>query len=175
MSNGSSRIPGFYRLPVDERRRLLRMFADLSAEDMRTLDDGGIDTAVADRVVENAVGIYALPLGVGLNFVINGREYLVPMAVEEPSVIAAASNAARMVREGGGFIADADEPVMTAQIEIMGVRDPGAAAARIDAASLELIALAHATLPRLVDRGGGARALEVRTFPDRVIAHVHID
>ncbi len=175
MSKPSSRIPGFYRLPVDERRKLLRLSVDLSEQDMRTLDDGGIDTAVADRVVENAVGVYALPLGIGLNFVINGRDYLVPMAVEEPSVIAAASNAARMVREGGGFVADADDPVMTAQIEIVGVDDPDAAKARLEAASAELLALAHATLPRLSDRGGGARELEVRTLPGRVIVHVHID
>jgi len=175
MSNGSSRIPGFYRLPVTERRRLLRLHADLSEQDMRTLDGGGIDTAVADRVVENAVGVYALPLGIGLNFVVNGRDVLVPMAVEEPSVIAAASNAARMVREGGGFVADADDPVMTAQIEIVGVDDPDAARKRVEAASAELLALAHATLPRLADRGGGARELEVRTHPDRVIVHVHID
>src|SRR6187549_877871 len=175
MSNGSSRIPGFYRLPVNERRKLLRLAADLSEQDMRTLDDGGIDTAVADRVVENAVGVYALPLGVGLNFVVNGRDVLVPMAVEEPSVIAAASNAARMVREGGGFVADADDPVMTAQIEIVGVDDPEAARKRVEAASAELLALAHATLPRLADRGGGARELEVRTHPGRVMVHVHID
>ena len=175
MSNGSSRIPGFYRLPVTERRRLLRLHADLSEQDMRTLDGGGIDTAVADRVVENAVGVYALPLGIGLNFVVNGRDVLVPMAVEEPSVIAAASNAARMVREGGGFVADADDPVMTAQIEIVGVDDPDAARKRVEAASAELLALAHATLPRLADRGGGARELEVRTHPGRVIVHVHID
>ena len=175
MSNGSSRIPGFYRLPVNERRRLLRLHADLSEQDMRTLDGGGIDTAVADRVVENAVGVYALPLGIGLNFVVNGRDILVPMAVEEPSVIAAASNAARMVREGGGFVADADDPVMTAQIEIVGVDDPDAARARVEAARDELLALAHATLPRLADRGGGARELEVRTLPGRVIVHVHID
>ena len=175
MSNSSSRIPGFYRLPVEERRRLLRLQADLSEQDMRTLDSGGIDTAVADRVVENAVGVYALPLGVALNFVVNGRDVLVPMAVEEPSVIAAASNAARMVREGGGFVAEADDPVMTAQIEIVGVDDPDGARARVEAASAELLALAHATLPNLADRGGGARELEVRTFPGRVIVHVHID
>jgi hydroxymethylglutaryl-CoA reductase len=142
MSNGSSRIPGFYRLPVDERRRLLRLHADLSEQDMRTLDGGGIDTATADRVVENAVGVYALPLGIGLNFVVNGRDVLVPMAVEEPSVIAAASNAARMVREGGGFVAEADDSVMTAQIEIVGVDDPDAARKRVEAASAELLALA---------------------------------
>src|SRR5205814_6075972 len=110
---------------------------DLSEQDMRTLDGGGMDTAVADRMVENAVGIYALPLGVGLNFVVNGRDVLVPMAVEEPSVIAAASNAARMVREGGGFVADADDPVMTAQIEIVDLADPDASAARLKAAGGE--------------------------------------
>src|SRR5262249_52384546 len=175
MSTTSSRIPGFYRLSVDERRQILRLRADLTEQDLRTLDGGGIDTAVADRGGENAVGVYALPLGGGLNFMVDGREVLVPMAVEEPSVIAAASNAARMVREGGGFVAEADDPVMTAQIEIVGVDDPDAARARLEAASGELLALAHATLPRLADRGGGARELEGRTPPRRVIRHVHID
>jgi hydroxymethylglutaryl-CoA reductase len=97
------------------------------------------------------------------------------MAVEEPSVIAAASNAARMVREGGGFVAEADDPVMTAQIEIVDVADPEASVARLEAAAGELIDLAHATLPRLVDRGGGAREIEVRAHPRRVVVHVHVD
>src|ERR1700690_788175 len=175
MSNNGSRVPGFYRLSVDERRTELRLRADLTEEDMATLDRGGIDTAMADQMVENAVGIYALPLGVGLNFRVNGRDVLVPMAVEEPSVIAAASNAAKMVREGGGFLAEADDPVMTAQIEVVGVEDPEGAEARLQAASDELLALAHKALPRLADRGGGARALEVRAHPHRVIVHVHID
>jgi hydroxymethylglutaryl-CoA reductase len=173
--SSGSRIPGFYRLPVDERRRELRLRAELSADDLVTLDRGGLDVETADRVVENAIGVYALPLGVGLNFRVNGQDVLVPMAVEEPSVIAAASNAARMVREGGGFIAEADEPIMTAQIEVMGVDEPQAAKARLIEAGPELLALAHATLPRLADRGGGARELEVRTLPGRIIVHVHID
>jgi hydroxymethylglutaryl-CoA reductase len=175
MVNDGSRIPGFYRLSVDERRNLLRLRADLTEEDLATLERGGIDTATADRLVENVVGIYALPLGVGLNFRVNGRDVLVPMAVEEPSVIAAASNAARMIREGGGFTAEADDPIMTAQIEVVGVEDPEGVELRLEAATEELLALAHATLPRLADRGGGARALEVRTHPNRVIVHVHID
>jgi hydroxymethylglutaryl-CoA reductase len=173
-----SRIPGFYRLTIEERRKALRLGADLSGEDMDILDGGGIDATSADRIVENAVGVYALPLGVGLNFRINGRDVLVPMAVEEPSVIAAASNAARMVREGGGFVADADPPVMTAQIEVMGVVDAAAGRERIEAARDELLAMAHETLPRLAERGGGAQELEVRVdprCPDRVIVHVHID
>jgi hydroxymethylglutaryl-CoA reductase len=131
----------------------------------------------ADQVVENVVGVYALPLGIGLNFRVNGQDYLVPMAVEEPSVIAAASNAARMVREGGGFVAEADDPIMTAQVELVGVSDPEEARARIEREAEELLRVAHATLPRLAERGGGARGLEVRTGsdPGRVIVHVHID
>jgi hydroxymethylglutaryl-CoA reductase len=170
-----SRIPGFYRLSVAERRHQLRLRSDLSEEDLATWESGGLDTSTADEVVENVVGVYALPLGVGLNFRVNDQDYLVPMAVEEPSVIAAASNAARMVRQGGGFIAQADEPIMTAQIEIVGVSDPDAAQGRIEAAAGELLGMAHAALPRLSARGGGARELEVRALPGRVIVHVHID
>src|SRR3954469_16604948 len=132
-TNDGSRLPGFYKLSVDERRELLRHRADLSEQELETLDNGGLDTAAADRVRENVVAVYTLPLGLGLNFRVNGRDVLVPMAVEEPSVIAAASNAARMVREGGGFLAEADEPIMTAQIEVLGVSDPEAAKTRIDA------------------------------------------
>src|SRR3569623_2108930 len=176
----SSRIPGFYQLTIDERRQILRGRADLTEADLQALERGGIDPATADRVVENVVGVYALPLALGLNFVVNGEEGLVPMTVEEPSVVAAASNAARMVREGGGFQADADDPIMTAQIELLGVRDPAAARAAIEGARQELLATAGDTLPRLVARGGGPRGLEVRAGkhdghrPGRVIVHVHI-
>jgi hydroxymethylglutaryl-CoA reductase len=170
-----SRISGFYRLSVSDRRHELMLRADLSEEDMATLGRGGLDTSAADGLVENVVGIYALPLGMGLNFRLNGHDVLVPMAVEEPSVIAAASNAARMVREGGGFHAEADDPIMTAQIEVLGVADAAAARGRIEAARDELICLAQATLPRLAERGGGLRALEVRALSGRVIVHLHID
>jgi hydroxymethylglutaryl-CoA reductase len=174
-SSDGSRLPGFYKLSVDERREILRLRADLTEQDLATLEGGGLDTGAADRIVENAVGVYALPLGLGLNFRVNGRDVLVPMAVEEPSVIAAASNAARMVRQGGGFVAEADAPVMTAQIEIVDVADPEASVARLEAAADELLALAHATLPRLSERGGGAREIEVRARPRRVVVHVHVD
>jgi hydroxymethylglutaryl-CoA reductase len=177
MSEQGSRIPGFYRLTIEARRRELSERAELSIDDLHTLDLGGLDTRTADQVVENVIGVYTLPLGVGLNFRVNGRDYLVPMAVEEPSVIAAASNAARMVREGGGFQAEADDPIMTAQVELVGISDPEAAKARIEREAPELLRHAHAALPRLAERGGGPRELEVRTGidPGRVIVHVHID
>ena len=173
--HSGSRIPGFYRLTVAERRHILRLRSDLSEEDLATWERGGLDTTTADEVVENVVGVYALPLGVALNFRVNGEDVLVPMAVEEPSVIAAASNAAKMVRAGGGFVADADAPIMTAQIEIVGVSDPHDARQRIEAAAEELLGLAHAARRQPRQRGGGARELEVRALPGRVIVHVHID
>jgi hydroxymethylglutaryl-CoA reductase len=168
-------------LPLAARRDELRERAGLSAEDLETLEAGGIDMATADRVVENAVGIYALPLGLGLNFRVNGSDHLVPMAVEEPSVIAAASNAARMVRAGGGFRAEADDPIMTAQVELVGAPDARAARACIEADADGILALANASVPRLCERGGGARALEVRFAEEvpglatRIVVHVHID
>jgi hydroxymethylglutaryl-CoA reductase len=176
-----SRLPGFYRLPLAARRDELGRQLDLGRDDLATLDDGGLDLPTADRVVENAIGLYALPLGVGLNFRINGVDHLVPMAVEEPSVIAAASNAARMVRAGGGFAAEADDPIMTAQVELVGVADTAAGRRCIEADAPRILALANAAVPRLVSRGGGARALEVRCTEEvagigrRLVVHLHID
>jgi len=175
-SRPNSRIPGFYKLPLDQRRNELLSQAGLSAEDLLLLDMGGVDASGADKIVENVVGIYALPLGLGLNFLINGVDRLIPMAVEEPSVIAAASNAARLVREGGGFTARADESVMTAQVELREVVDTTRSTAAIESARAEIIALADATLPRLRERGGGCRDLDVRSLPDhRLVVHLHID
>ena len=172
----NSRLPGFYRLSLEERQAELARQVGLSSEDLALFASGGITATGADRMVENAIGIYALPLGFGLNFVVNGVDRLIPMAVEEPSVIAAASNAARMVREGGGFTADADESIMTTQVELRDVADPVAASASITNARAEILASADQALPRLRERGGGCRDLEVRTLPDRrLVVHIYVD
>jgi hydroxymethylglutaryl-CoA reductase len=172
----NSRLPGFYRLPLEERQAELARQVGLSSEDLALFASGGITATGADRMIENAIGIYALPLGLGLNFVVNGVDRLIPMAVEEPSVIAAASNAARMVREGGGFAADADESIMTTQVELREVADPVAASAAITTARAEILASADQALPRLRERGGGCRDLEVRTLPDqRLVVHIYVD
>jgi hydroxymethylglutaryl-CoA reductase len=174
-----SRIPEFRHLSLADRRRELAVRADLSSDDLALLDTGGIAAADAARMIENVVGIYALPLGVALNFQINQRDYLVPMAVEEPSVVAAASYAARMVRAGGGFSATADPPVMIAQIELRDVADPAAARARISAARAEILALADSCQAVLVSVGGGARDLEVRqvtgSTQSRLVVHLHVN
>lgn len=175
-SRASSRIPGFYKLSLDQRQAELLRQAGLSTEELALLGSGGIAPSDANRIVENVVGVYALPLGLGLNFLINGADRLIPMAVEEPSVIAAASNAARLVREGGGFVAHADESVMTAQVELRDIHDTVASTAALTSARDEIVALADATLPRLRERGGGCRDLEVRTLPNRrLVVHLHID
>src|SRR3954454_22968627 len=114
----TSRLPGFYKVSVDERRALVSDTTGADAADIaRCLDAGGLDEETADKFVENVIGTYALPYGVALNVRVNGRDYVVPMVVEEPSVVAAASNAAKMVRASGGFKADIDAPLMISQIQ----------------------------------------------------------
>ena len=173
----TSRIPGFYKQSVESRRRLLAEAADLDgAELTRALASGGLDVTTADKTVENVVGTYALPFSVGLNARVNGRDFLVPMVVEEPSVVAAASNAARMIREGGGFEAESDPPWMIAQVQLWEVDDPRAAEARLVEARDRLLELADASVPGLVARGGGAREVEVRDLGDGLfVVHVLVD
>jgi len=172
----NSRLPGFYRTPLPDRQAELARQAGLSPEELALFASGGISAAEADRIVENAVGVYALPLGLGLNFCINGVDRLIPMAVEEPSVIAAASNAARMARAGGGFAAEADESIMSAQVELREVADAAAASAAITAARAEIMAMADRALPELLQFGGGYRDVAVRELPDRrLVVHLHID
>ena len=135
-----------------------------------------IPSALCDRMVENALGQFGLPLGVALNFRIDGRDYLVPMATEEPSVIAAASHAAKRVRACGGFTTSAAEPLMEAQIEVRRVADPQRAAEAIDAAYAELEVLASAPLAGVTARGGGMRGVRTRQLDDAtVVVHLLVD
>src|SRR5580692_2884070 len=114
----TSRLPGFYKITVQQRRAVVGEATGVDPNDIRVaLDAGGLDAETADKFVENVLGVYALPFAVALNVRVNGRDHVVPMVVEEPSVVAAASNAAKMVRAGGGFVAEADPPIMIAQVE----------------------------------------------------------
>jgi hydroxymethylglutaryl-CoA reductase len=172
-----SRLPGFYKLSVAERRVLV---AERSGVDLHTLvsalDTGGIDSITADKLVENVLGTYSLPFGLALNVQVNGRDRLVPMVVEEPSVIAAASNAARMVRNAGGFSAEMSEALMIAQIELRGLSDPDLALRRLETESEHLLAEARGAVPNLLERGGGPRSIELRRLEGgRVVLHVLVD
>jgi hydroxymethylglutaryl-CoA reductase len=177
MSDGSSRIPGFYRLTLSERRELVAAKVGVPLELLaRAVESGGMDVGVADKVVENVLGTYGMPFGVALNVRVNGRDRLVPMVVEEPSVIAAASNAARMVRASGGFFAEMAEALMTGQVQLYDVRDSQAAVARLEQASEELLALGAAASPGLLQRGGGPKKIEIRDLGQgTVVLHVLVD
>jgi len=141
----------------------VQSFATLSDEELAVLgDESGLSLDRAERMIENVVGVYGLPLGIATNFNINGRDYLVPMAIEEPSVVAGLSYAARLVRQGGGFHTSSDEPLMIGQIQVLDVADPAAARQRLLAAKGELLALANTQDPVIVELGGGAKDVDVR-------------
>lgn len=178
--NASSRIPGFYKLDPESRFLKLLEFSGLPAEQLQPLQ--GTDArmaSIADRMIENAVGTFSIPLGVAANFLVNGIDYLVPMATEEPSVVAAASNAALIAREKGGFRTSSTDPVMIAQVQILDVADPHGARLRLLEARDELIALANEQDPLLVQLGGGARDIEVRLLESgdfrSVVLHLQVD
>ncbi len=176
----SSEVPGFYRRSIAERREFVREWAGLSEEEARVYDfPPGVDPGVLDRMIENVIGVMPLPLGIATNFTINGKDYLIPMAIEEPSVVAAASNAAKVARAAGGFHAQSTAPVMIGQVQILHVPDPAAARLRILDQKEELLAAANAKDPVLVKFGGGAKDLEVRLLPSprglMLVVHLLVD
>jgi len=177
MDNAGSRIPGFYKLPLRERREVVCERAGVPLEELvRAVDGGGLDALMADKVVENVIGTYGLPFGIALNVRINGRDRLVPMVVEEPSVIAAASNAARRVRASGGFTAEVIEGLMIGQVQLTEVRSPALAIERLERESAHLLELAARAVPGLVKRGGGPRSIEIRDLGRGcIVLHVLVD
>jgi hydroxymethylglutaryl-CoA reductase len=177
MTIRSSRMRGLYRKKVEERRAIVADATGLSIQEIRaTLKSGGLTTETADKFVENVLGTYALPFGVALNVRVNGTNYVVPMVVEEPSVIAAASHAAKMVRAGGGFTADVDPPIMTCQVQLFGVKDGEAGAASILREKEALLEMANRAVPKLVGRGGGAIDLDVRCLEGgMLVTHLYVD
>ncbi|MFN2220287.1 MAG: hydroxymethylglutaryl-CoA reductase, degradative, partial [Anaerolineae bacterium] len=162
----TSRLPGFYDLSVEERAARVAEWAGLDAAEQAVLRGDGLDVARADQMIENVVGTHALPLAIAPNFTVNGRDYLIPMVIEEPSVVAAASYMARIVRDAGGFQTCSTEPVMIGQMQVLDVADPWAARFDLLSQKERLLELANEIDPVVVSFGGGARDLEVRVFND---------
>src|SRR5271155_3363434 len=161
----SSEQPGFYKLTMAERLRLVQKLTGLSDEEVKTLSNtGGLPGEVAERMIENVVGGITIPLGVATNFLINGKDYLVPMALEEPSVVAAASNAAKMARVKGGFRVTNTGPVMIGQVQVVEVKDPYGARMDLLLRKEEILAKANEQDPMLVSLGGGAKDLNVKVI-----------
>ncbi len=166
--NRRSTIASFYKLPLEERLRMVKEFASLTSEEAQTLANGSMPIATAQRMIENVISIFPIPLGIATNFLVNGRDYLVPMAIEEPSVVAAASNAAKMARPTGGFTATSTEPVMISQIQIVKCPSPKDAEKAILSARKEILEKANQQDPTLLSLGGGAKDLRVRILPSQV-------
>ena len=174
----TSRISGFYRLAPSERLAAAAEQASIGKEEIDQVERG-LSLEQADKMVENVVGMVQVPLGVATNFVIDGLEVLIPMATEEPSVIAAASNGARMAREGGGFVTTSTGPVMRAQIQATGIVDPYSARQAILHHKDELMKMANDKDPMLVRFGGGVKDIEVQVIDSRlgpmVVTHLIVD
>jgi hydroxymethylglutaryl-CoA reductase len=162
----NSRISGFYNMTLEKRRARLGQAADRMSEDLAPFTTGGLSPESADHMIENVVGLYSLPLGIALNFQVNGRDVLVPMTLEEPSVVAGASFMAKLARAGGGFTATTTEPLMIGQMQVIQVTNVYEAKLKLYEHKAELLAEADSIDPILKKFGGGARDLEVRIFED---------
>ncbi|MEM1937488.1 MAG: hydroxymethylglutaryl-CoA reductase, degradative [Candidatus Caldarchaeum sp.] len=175
----SSRISGFYHLSPEERLKKVAEFAALTSEEANVIKSGGLDIATASRMIENVVGLFPLPLGIAANFLVNKVDYLVPMAIEEPSVVAAASNAAKMARDGGGVYSFQGQQLMVGQVQLLNVPNPYAARVEILRNKDEIIAAANERDPVLVNLGGGAKDVEARVVDTQlgpmVVVHLVVD
>ncbi|RUM33964.1 MAG: hydroxymethylglutaryl-CoA reductase, degradative [Archaeoglobus sp.] len=178
-SGMSSRIPGFYKLSIEDRLEKVAEFADLSDKEKELLLRQGLSLDIADRMIENVIGTFEFPLGIATNFLIDGKDYLIPMVIEEPSVVAAASNAAKMARVKGGFVTDVTPPVMIGQVQITKVRNPFAAKMEILRNKEEIIEKANEQDSMLVKLGGGCKDIEVRIIDTflgpMVVVHLLVD
>ena len=174
----SSQVSGFYKLPVNKRIELVKQFANLDDSEA-DLFSSCLDIGIADRMIENVLGSFELPLGIAVNFKINEKEYLIPMATEESSVVAAASNAAKIARMKGGFKTKCSDPLMIGQIQILHMTDVAGAAQKIISKKKEILKLANEQDKVLLKFGGGAKDLEVRILDSpigkMIVVHLIVD
>lgn len=179
----TSRIPGFYKMTLEEKKNRIIDLYELNDEEQRLLFSGeSLPEDIADKMIENVIGTFSLPLALGLNFLINGQEYVIPMVVEEPSIVASASYMAKIVRDAGGFKTEATERIMIGQIQVVGCPDFEAAKEAILNEKEMLINAANDAYPSMKARGGGAKDLEVRMlnegnskFSQMLVVHLFVD
>jgi hydroxymethylglutaryl-CoA reductase len=182
MNSERSRFPEFYKLSVSDRVRVIHERGWLSAEDYQALISGEHTLKIhkADKMIENVVGVMGLPVGLGLNFLVNGRDYIVPLVVEEPSIVAALSSAAKVVRGAGGFKVESTEPILIGQVQVVEVPHVAKAKAALLQRKGEILNLANSLHPQMVARGGGAQDIEVHLHArpeggDMLVLHLLVD
>jgi len=180
----TSRLAGFHKLSVEDRLGQIGRMFQLTQEEVAQLrGSASLAPEVANQMIENALGVFNLPIGLGLNMLVNDKDYIVPMVVEEPSVVAAVSFASKIIREAGGFFAEADPPIMIGQVQVTRYGDALEATDKILAQRDQILELANSFHPAMVRRGGGAKDLEVRVLPapegprgePLLVVHVIID
>jgi len=181
-ARASSRISGFYKMSPSQRLAELERRGVIDADDVALLTEreGGLPLETANQMIENMIGVIELPLGLGLNFMINQRDYMIPMAIEEPSVMAAVSHIAKLTRKSGGFEASCDSDIMIGQVQVIGIEDIEAARHAVLEHRVELLELANALHPKMQARGGGAKDIEVRVIDEgnysrMLVVHLLID
>ncbi|MGM0509946.1 MAG: hydroxymethylglutaryl-CoA reductase, degradative, partial [Thermoplasmatota archaeon] len=175
----NSRISGFHKKSMNERIDSISELCGLDEKDIEVLKGVGLSEKGSDRMIENVIGTMELPVGIATNFKINGKDYLIPMVIEESSVVAAASYSAKLARVSGGFQASTTEPVMISQIQVTGVSDPYYSKTKLLERKDEILELADEQDPVLVEHGGGARDLKVRVLDTRhgpyLVVHLLVD
>tara|TARA_A100001234_G_scaffold40577_1_gene32820 strand:- start:22000 stop:23349 length:1350 start_codon:yes stop_codon:yes gene_type:complete len=174
-----SRMPGFHRLTPNERREKLAEVAGLTKEHVDAWESGILEMGIADRMIENVVGTYSLPIGVATNFVIDDKHYAIPFVVEEASVVAAASNMAKRCLKNGGFRSKNDDPVMIGQIQVVGMENVDDGRSSVLSSKDEIIKICNEVDPILVKFGGGCKDIEARPIKtdsgDMLIVHILVD
>ncbi|WP_393970666.1 hydroxymethylglutaryl-CoA reductase, degradative [Oxyplasma meridianum] len=175
----SSKISGFYKKTPEERLQIVGCFSDLNESEKQILrNTGSMKMELADKLVENVISTMEIPLGIATNFIINEKEYLIPMAVEEPSVIAACSNAARIARESGGFRSESTSPVMIGQIQIVDIPSLEKAVQSLSLKKEEILRESNTRSQTLSKMSAGAIDMEIRTFNkinDMIVVHIFVD
>ncbi|MEW5761012.1 MAG: hydroxymethylglutaryl-CoA reductase, degradative [Candidatus Thermoplasmatota archaeon] len=171
----SSVVSGFYKLSQKERAKIVGEFACLNDDEIGLLLNGRVEQEILSRMSENVIGSFQLPLGIAVNFLINGKDYFIPMAIEEPSVVAAASNSAKLARQSGGFQAQAMESIMIGQIQIRDVKAKNHVRMKIFEKKDELLRIANECDPILIKLGGGAKDIDVRIVGHELVVHLLVD
>ncbi|MFH1978297.1 MAG: hydroxymethylglutaryl-CoA reductase, degradative [Candidatus Aenigmatarchaeota archaeon] len=175
-----SDISGLHKMSIAERAAKIKEIAGLSEEDVALLGKtGSLDLETADRMIENVIGTFELPIGIATNFKIDGKDYLIPMVIEEPSVVAASSKAAKIARTSGGFKTNCDDPIMIGQMQIVNVPDLEAAEKNVKENSSEIIKMANEKDPVLIKYGGGVTGINTRVIDTQkgkmLIVHLHVN
>ena len=180
---GKSRFPNFYQMPIKERIEAVFERGLITEDDYQTLKNQQqrLDIETADKMIENVIGVLGVPIGLGLNFSINKKDYVIPLAVEEPSIVAALSSAAKIANIGGGFTATSTDPILTGQIQVINIKNIEQARNNLLSRKQEILNLANSLHPRMVARGGGAINFKIKTYPmesfdgDMLIIDLHVN